>query len=65
MHTSPAASDRRTGLGRWIVMLCLAVLPLANAAAVDSQPESALHITQAQLLSVPGTGYSAPPRQIE
>lgn len=64
MHTS-LASDRRTGLGRWIATLCLAVLPLANAAAADARPEGALHITQAQLLSVPGTGYSEPPRQIE
>ena len=72
MHTSPADPDRRTGLGRWIAALCLA-LPLAalslvqGAHAADAAPPSdgAVHITRAELLSVPGTGYSAPPQRIE
>ncbi|MDR6888496.1 MULTISPECIES: sensor histidine kinase [Variovorax] len=36
---------------------------VANAAA--PQPDGAVHITRAELLSIPGTGYSAPPRRIE
>jgi signal transduction histidine kinase len=72
MHTSPADSDRRTGLGRWIARLCLA-LPLAalffahaaHAADAASQSDGAIHITRAELLSVPGTGYTAPPQRIE
>lgn len=55
----------------WLVML-LAVLPCANASeqsTADEVPqhahEGALHITRAELLSVPGTGYSAPPQSLE
>jgi hypothetical protein len=50
--------------------LPLAVLPCAHAGeppAADEVPQhdGAVHFTQAELLSVPGTGYSAPPRRIE
>ena len=59
-------------IGRWIATLWLAlplaILPCANAAepaAADAAPQrdgGAVHITQAELLSISGTGYSAPPR---
>jgi signal transduction histidine kinase len=64
--------------GRWISTLCLAVcLAMGGAlvpciaagppATADAQPQhdGAVHITRAELLSVPGTGYSAPERRIE
>jgi hypothetical protein len=60
---------RRVAVALWL--LCsLALLPCALASepvAVDaaSQEDSALHITKAQLLSVPGTGYSPPALNIE
>ena len=60
--------------GRWMAKLWLA-LPLAalscahanepSAADEVQQPGSVLHITQAELLSVPGSGYSAPPRRAD
>ena len=64
----------RVALGRWTATLWLALplglLPCANATeapAADPAPQQggAVHITRAELLSVPGTGYSAPPRRIE
>ncbi|WPH17368.1 sensor histidine kinase [Variovorax paradoxus] len=61
--------------GRWIATLWLALplafLPCAGAAeppAMDAAAphgDGAVHITRAELLSIPGTGYSAPPRRIE
>lgn len=65
----------RVALGRWIATLWLA-LPLAvwpcagaaepsSAEAAAAQHDGAVHITRAELLSIPGTGYSAPPRRIE
>lgn len=59
-------------VSRWIARLWLA-LPLAflSFAYADELPADAVpqhdgpvHITQAELLSVSGTGYSAPPRHI-
>lgn len=38
---------------------------MGGAGAEPSQGLDVIHITQAQLLSVPGTGYSAPPRRAE
>ncbi|MBJ2158068.1 sensor histidine kinase [Variovorax sp. IB41] len=80
MHTSPVALGRRTvsqgwrRMGRWIANLCL-VLPLVASpwahaiepptAGEAPQSDSAVHITRAELLTVPGTGYTAPPRRIE
>ncbi|MDR6455981.1 sensor histidine kinase [Variovorax paradoxus] len=65
----------RVALGRWIATLWLAlplaVLPGAGAtepsAADAAAPQShgAVHITRAELLSIPGMGYSAPPRRSE
>jgi len=65
----------RVALGRWIatlwLALLLAVLPGAGAtepsAADAAAPQShgAVHITRAELLSIPGMGYSAPPRRSE
>ena len=65
----------RVALGRWIATLWLAlpvaVLPCADAAepssaeAAAAQRDGAVHITRAELLSIPGTGYSAAPRRIE
>ena len=62
-------------MGRWIAALWLAlplaVLPCAGAAepsatdAAAPHGDGAVHITRAELLSIPGTGYSAPPRRIE
>ncbi|WP_260397102.1 sensor histidine kinase [Variovorax sp. KBW07] len=64
-------------VSRWIAKLWLAlpfaVLTCAHATpsqlpATDEAPQhtvGAVHITRAQLLSVPGMGYSAPPRRIE
>ncbi|MET3493437.1 signal transduction histidine kinase [Variovorax boronicumulans] len=50
----------------------MAVLPCAQAsepesanAAQQQPPEGAVHFTQAELLSIPGIGYSAPTRRIE
>jgi signal transduction histidine kinase len=60
---------RRVAVALWL--LCsLALLPCALASepvAGDAAPQedSALHITKAQLLSVPGTGYSPPALNIE
>ncbi|BEP65198.1 sensor histidine kinase (plasmid) [Variovorax sp. V213] len=60
--------------GRWIAKLWLALpmaaLPCAHAneppaAQEVQQREGVLHITQAELLSVPGSGYSAPPRRAD
>ncbi|MDH6165237.1 signal transduction histidine kinase [Variovorax boronicumulans] len=69
MHTSPAAFDRHTGLGRWIAALGLALavgaVQLVHAAAEAPQGDGAAHITRAELLSIPGTGYSAPPQLLE
>ncbi|WP_431108135.1 sensor histidine kinase [Variovorax paradoxus] len=54
----------------WLA-LPLATLHCANAMqpavanATAPQPDGAVHITRAELLSIPGTGYSAPPRRIE
>jgi len=60
--------------GRWIAALWLA-LPLAAlqpgyaheppAADEVQQGDSTLHITHAELLSVAGSGYTAPPRRAE
>ena len=65
----------RVALGRWTatlwLALLLAVLPCAGAAepaatdAATPPSHGAVHITRAELLSIPGTGYSAPPRRIE
>jgi signal transduction histidine kinase len=65
----------RVALGRWIATLWLAlpfaILPCAGAAeppatdAAAQHSDGAVHITRAELLSIPGTGYSAPPRRIE
>ena len=64
----------RVALGRWTATLWLALplalLPCASTAgapAMDAAPQQggAVQITRAELLSVPGTGYSAPPRRIE
>ena len=62
-------------VGRWIARLLwltlpLAVLPCAHASdlpAADAVPQrdGAVHFTQAELLSVAGTGYSDPPRRLE
>lgn len=62
-------------MGRWTAALWLALplafLPCAGAAeppatdAAAPQRDGAVHITRAELLSIPGTGYSAPPRRIE
>ncbi|WP_435485844.1 ATP-binding protein [Variovorax sp. GB1R11] len=61
-------------LGGWTAKLWLA-LPLialscmaaSQSATADAPPQrdGAVHITRAELLSVPGTGYSAPVRRIE
>ncbi|WGT62492.1 sensor histidine kinase [Variovorax paradoxus] len=54
----------------WLA-LPLATTPCANAMqpavanAAAPQPDGAVHITRAELLSIPGTGYSPPPRRIE
>ncbi|HEX7863570.1 MAG TPA: ATP-binding protein [Variovorax sp.] len=66
---------------QWIAKLLLAVapalLPCANAAEpaataaattttqASPQRDGALHITHAELLSVTGTGYTAPPQRVE
>ena len=70
----------RAGCGprrRWVArlwpLLLLAALPLSHAhetATADEvqqalRSEGAVHITHAELLSIPGTGYSAPPRRAE
>ena len=65
----------RVALGRWIATLWLALpvaaSPCAGAAELSSaeaaapQRDGAVHITRAELLSIAGTGYSAPPRRIE
>ncbi|MDQ0586240.1 sensor histidine kinase [Variovorax paradoxus] len=64
----------RVALGRWTATLWLALplalLPCANATEAppaDPAPQQGgtVHITRAELLSIPGTGYSAPPRRIE
>ncbi|RSZ39609.1 MULTISPECIES: sensor histidine kinase [unclassified Variovorax] len=62
-------------VGQWIANLLLAVapalLPCANAAEpaaatpASPQREAELHITRAELLSIPGTGYTAPPQRVE
>jgi signal transduction histidine kinase len=61
-------------VGLWIAKLWL-TLPLAvlscahanepSAADEVSQRGGAVHITHAELLSIAGTGYSAPPRRLE
>ena len=60
--------------GRWMAKLLLALplaaLPCAHAnepPAADEvqQGDGVLHITQAELLSVSGSGYSAPPRRAD
>ncbi|MBT2337213.1 sensor histidine kinase [Variovorax paradoxus] len=69
----PGSKGRRR-IGQWIaplwLALPLAVLSCVNAvepAAADAAPrrDGAVHINQAELLSIPGLGYSAPPRRIE
>ena len=60
-------------IGRWIAKLLLAAAPallsFANAAepsAGQSPHEAeAVHITRVELLSVPGNGYTAPPRDVQ
>jgi hypothetical protein len=72
---------RQTGqwIARLCLALPLLALPLAHASeppAADEAPQrdgavhtpqrdGAVHITRAELLTVPGTGYSDPPRLIE
>jgi signal transduction histidine kinase len=45
----------------WIALIGLAAIVL-GAETQSSQALGVIHITKAQLLSVPGTGHSAPPR---
>uniref|UniRef100_UPI000D383AC9 sensor histidine kinase n=1 Tax=unclassified Variovorax TaxID=663243 RepID=UPI000D383AC9 len=69
----PGSSQGRGHFVRWRAVLGLA-LTLALAFAVHAAqpptadaappPDGAVHITQAELLSVLGTGYSAPPRNV-
>jgi signal transduction histidine kinase len=60
---------RRAAVALWLLS-SLALLPCALAGEptgtdAAAQQDGALHITEAELLSVPGTGYSAPPLSIE
>src|SRR5689334_6980144 len=73
-HNCVLMKPSRVALGRWTATLWLALplalLPCASTAgapAMDAAPQQggAVQITRAELLSVPGTGYSAPPRRIE
>ncbi|MFM9926227.1 ATP-binding protein [Variovorax sp. H27-G14] len=49
-----------------VVLACATAAPVAELPAADaSQRNDAVHITRAQLLSIPGTGYTAPPQRIE
>lgn len=77
MKPPPVALGRRTTLGskgcgwvaRWIIAklwlaLALFALPWAHADDLPTH-DSAVHFTQAELLSVPGVGYSAPARLVE
>ncbi|MDM0004912.1 7TM diverse intracellular signaling domain-containing protein [Variovorax sp. J22G73] len=62
-------SARRVAATLWLLSF-LALLPSVQAGeptTTDAAPqqESTLHITEAELLSVAGTGYSAPPPSIE
>jgi signal transduction histidine kinase len=62
-------SARRVAATLWLLSF-LALLPCVQAGeptTTDAAPqqESTLHITEAELLSVAGTGYSAPPPSIE
>lgn len=60
-------------ISRWIAKLLLAAAPallsFANAAepAAGQSPHEAeaVHITRVELLSVPGNGYTAPPRDVQ
>jgi signal transduction histidine kinase len=49
--------------------LCLAMLAGAHAVEPAGEPtathDGTVHFTQAEMLSVPGTGYTAPPRRAE
>ncbi|MGJ7524731.1 ATP-binding protein [Variovorax sp. GB1P17] len=75
MKQSCVAPSRRTTLGsqgcgwvaRWIVaklwlVLSLFALPCAHADDLPATRDGAVHFTQAELLSVPGVGYSPAPR---
>ena len=80
MHTSPDSPGRhaiRKGCrqtGQWFATLCL-VLPLlalhlahageSPAAGETLQGDGAVHITRAELLTIPGAGYTDPPRLAE
>lgn len=66
-------SKSRWRIGRRIAKLLLAAVPVLlssaqaaeTAARQSSQDGEALHITRAELLSVPGRGYTAPPRDAQ
>jgi signal transduction histidine kinase len=49
----------------WLALPCASAMQPPGADAAAGQPDGAVHITRAELLSIPGTGYSAPPRRIE
>ena len=60
-------------IGRWIAKLLLAAAPVLlscaqaaeTAARQSPQDGEAVHITRVELLSVPGNGYTAPPRDAQ
>jgi len=60
-------------IGRWIAKLLLAAAPVLLSCAHAAEPATgqspqggeAVHITRVELLSVPGNGYTAPPRDVQ
>jgi signal transduction histidine kinase len=67
MQRPPAPNRKNRQQTAWWAAALWLALPLAwlPCASAMQPPVAAVHITRAELLTIPGTGYSAPPRRID